>query len=77
MNEFYAGVADIFEIEVSAVSPALDLVAAGWDSLAIVSMIALVDDCFNITLDGQSLGGCNTLADVELLVLPSKADGQS
>ena len=54
------------------VGPDFDLVAAGWDSLAIVSIIALVDDCFNITLDGQALGACGTLADVEALIASRK-----
>jgi len=72
MSEFYEGVADIFEVDVATVGPDFDLVAAGWDSLAIVSMIALVDDCFGVTLDGQALTGCGKLADVEALVQARK-----
>lgn len=73
MSEFYDGVADIFEVEASTIGPAFDLVAAGWDSLAIVSMIALVDDCFNVTLDGQGLGACEVLGDVEALIQARKS----
>ena len=72
MNEFYEGMAEIFEIDLSEVKPELNLQANNWDSLAIVSTIALVDDCFNIMLDGKSLGACETLADIEKLIEASK-----
>jgi acyl carrier protein len=57
MSKFYEGMAEIFEIDLSE---------------AIVSTIALVDDCFNIMLDGKSLGSCVTLADVEKLIEAGK-----
>jgi acyl carrier protein len=72
MSKFYEGMAEIFEIDLSEVRPELDLQTAVWDSLAIVSTIALVDDCFNIMLDGKSLGSCVTLADVEKLIEAGK-----
>lgn len=68
MNKFYEGLAEIFEIDVSEVKPELDLQETGWDSLAIVSTIALVDECFNVMLDGQSLAACGTVADIEKLI---------
>ena len=68
MSEFYKGLAEILEIEPERVGPALDLTELTWDSLAIVSTIALADDCFKVMLDGQSLAGCKTVADIEKLV---------
>lgn len=68
MNAFYEGLAEILEIDVAQVTPALSLQEQAWDSLAIVSTIALVDDCFNVLLDGQSLGNCDTVADIEKLI---------
>lgn len=68
MNDFYEGMAEIFEIDLSEVKPELDLHSNNWDSLAIVSTIALVDDCFNIMLDGKALGACEKLVDIEKLI---------
>jgi len=70
MTKFYEGMAEIFEVEPEAITPEFDLTNANadWDSLAIVSTIALVDDCFNVTLDGESLAACKTIGDIEALV---------
>ena len=72
MSNFYEGIAEIFEIDVSEVNPNLDLNESGWDSLAIVSTIALVDDCFDVLLDGQSLGECLNIAMIESLIETKK-----
>lgn len=68
MEKFYEGMAEIFEIDTSLVKPELSLNDYAWDSLAIVSTIALVDDCFDLMLDGPSLGNCTTVADIEKLI---------
>jgi acyl carrier protein len=74
MSEFYNGMAEIFEVEVSDISPQFELHSgeAAWDSLAIVSTIALIDDLYNITLDGKKLGECNTILDIEKLINDAK-----
>ncbi len=72
MNQFYEGLAEIFEISLEEIKPELDMQSVAWDSLAIVSTIALVDDCFNIMLDGKSLGSCKTLADIEMLIASAR-----
>jgi acyl carrier protein len=69
MEAFYEGLAEILEIDVTEISPSLDLTTLDWDSLAFISTIALVDDCFNVMLDGQSLAGCQTVADIEKLII--------
>lgn len=70
MREFYEGMAEILEVKVEEISPEFSLHSAdaAWDSLAIVSTIALVDDCFNVMLDGQALAACKTVGDVEALL---------
>jgi acyl carrier protein len=73
MQEFYEGLADILEISPQEVSPALDLSAHDWDSLAVVSTIALCDDCFNVMLSGQALMKCTTVADIEALIAAKRA----
>lgn len=70
MSAFYDGMAEIFEVEVSAISSgfALQEAEVAWDSLAVVSTIALVDDCFGVSLNGQALAECQTVGDIEALV---------
>ncbi len=74
MIEFYEGMSEILEANVKSMSPSFDLHSseASWDSLAIVSTIALVDDCFGVMLDGKSLGDCKTIADIENLINHAK-----
>jgi acyl carrier protein len=69
MQAFYDGIAEILEIEPSMVTSQLDLLAHNWDSLAVVSTIALCDECFNIMLDGQALNKCQSVADIEKLIV--------
>ncbi len=73
MEAFYSGLAEILEIEPAQVTADLDLEANNWDSLAVVSTIALCDECFNIMLDGQALTNCKTVADIEKLIAAKRA----
>lgn len=72
MQEFFAGLAEIIEIDVEQVSPELKLADFAWDSLAVVSTIALIDDVFNVMVDGQSLNKCDTVADIVALINSKK-----
>lgn len=74
MNEFYDGMAEIFEVDVNQISPDFELHSceAAWDSLAIVSTIALADDCFDVMLEGKALYECKTIADIEKLITSAK-----
>ncbi|SFC06647.1 acyl carrier protein [Massilia yuzhufengensis] len=74
MSTFYEGMAEIFEVEPAAITPEFDLTTAEaqWDSLALVSTIALVDDCYNVMLDGTALAACRTIGDIEALVRQAK-----
>ena len=73
MNQFYAGIAEIFEVDEAEIGPDFDLVSHNWDSLNVVSVIALVDECFNKLLDGTSLAKCKTVSDVEALLSLAEA----
>lgn len=70
MSAFLEGMAEIFEVDAADMSSDFDLhgAEAAWDSLAIVSTIALVDECFGVMLDGQSLTKCAKVADIEALI---------
>lgn len=73
MQDFYIGLAEVLEIEPSQISAELDLIAYNWDSLAVVSTIALCDECFNVMLDGQALTKCQTVADIEKLIAAKRS----
>lgn len=70
MSNFYQGIAEILEVDPAQITPEFDLHGAetAWDSLAIVSTIALADECFNVMLDGKSVATSRTVADLDALV---------
>ncbi len=67
MEELHAGLADIFEIDQSEISPDTELDEACWDSLAMVSTIALFDELFSKEVNIDALKACKTVADIEAL----------
>lgn len=73
MQEFYEGLAEILEISPQEVNASLDLTSHTWDSLAVVSTIALCDDCFHVMLNSQDLMKCETVSDIEGLVALKRA----
>lgn len=70
MSEFYKGMAEILEVDENKLSGDLILGSgdAAWDSLAIVSTIALIDELYSKTLDGKKLTECETISDIEKLI---------
>lgn len=68
MSEFYEGLAEILEVEVGEVSSDLALDEGNWDSLAIVSTIALIDEVYDKTISGEALENCRTVGDLEKAV---------
>lgn len=75
MSDFYIGIAEILEIDPIRCTPNFVLVEgeADWDSLAVISMIALIDELFNCTVSGQALSACTTVADIDRLVESARA----
>lgn len=73
MSEFYEGMADILEVSVEQIKSEFELKNVDWNSLAIVSTIALVDECFDVMLNGRLLDMCKTIADIENLIASKKA----
>jgi acyl carrier protein len=68
MDAFHEGLAEIFEIEAADVTPDLKLGDNNWDSLAVVSTIALIDDLYDRTVSADALAACATVADLDALV---------
>jgi acyl carrier protein len=67
MLELHAGLAEIFEIEADEINSGTALEEYGWDSLAIVSTIALFDELFGKEVRVDALSDCKTVADIEAL----------
>lgn len=67
MSEFYEGLAEILEVEVDEVTPEMEL-GESWDSLAVVSTIALIDDVHDVMVSPDKLAECKTVSEIEQLV---------
>jgi acyl carrier protein len=46
----------------------------GWDSVAVMGFIAMVDNSLGITLDGDKIINCKTVNDLFVLVNDEKGD---
>ncbi|WP_298412633.1 acyl carrier protein [Janthinobacterium sp.] len=68
MHEFFNGMAEILEIDATDITPELKLGDYAWDSLAIISVIALVDELYDQMLNGQALSQCLTVADIQAMI---------
>lgn len=73
MSAFYEGLAEIFEVDVSVINAETELASLNWDSLAIVSTIALVDETHHKMLEGAALARCQTVGDIEMLITKAAA----
>ena len=69
MSAFLEGLAEIFDVDASELGPDTSLSEYNWDSLSIVSTIALADEVFSVMLDGSALAKCETIKDIEALVV--------
>ena len=68
LSEFIEGLAEILETEVENIQQDTLLGDFVWDSLAVVSTMALVDDVYSVMLDGQALAKCQTVGDIQALI---------
>jgi len=66
-KSFLAKLADVFEVDASTVTPDFQL-AARWDSVAVLTTIALIDEQFDVTVPPDELTRCASPADVLALV---------
>ncbi len=67
--ELYLMLDDIVDQDPGNIQGNDDLVdLEGWDSLAVMTFIAAVDENFNIILEPRELASCKTIADLMTLV---------
>jgi len=74
MSEFYEGLAEILEVDAAEINSDYAL-GDSWDSLAVVSTIALIDEVYDVTVHPERLGDCQTVGDIEKLVAAERAQG--
>lgn len=72
MNALYEGLAEILEAEPGEISAATELDESVWDSLAVVSTIALIDEVHDKQVSADALVECRTVGDIEKLVAREK-----
>jgi acyl carrier protein len=65
MSEFYEGLAEILEVDEDQINSDLQLEEGSWDSLAVVSTIALIDDVYDIQVHPNGIAECKTVGDLE------------
>jgi acyl carrier protein len=66
---FIAAVAEILEADATALTGTETLESVGtWDSLSVITFVAMVDSDLNQIVDAQSLKDAKTLDDLALLV---------
>ena len=71
-SEFNEKMADILEVEASAITGEMALKdLSSWDSLAMLSFVALADSQFGVVIEGSKLAACRTVDDL-ISLLPGK-----
>ena len=65
---FLAGLAEALDIDVSSLTPDTLFVEVDWDSLAVISTIALIDEHFGIMIPGQEISQCKGFSDLLSLI---------
>ena len=66
-QNFIREFADIFEVDPSLIKPDFSLIDNNWDSLAIISTIALLNEHFEVIVDGKKLTNCTKASDIAAL----------
>jgi acyl carrier protein len=67
---FLEQLATVFEVDSTAVTPDFS-VAERWDSMAVLAIVALIDEHFDVTVPIDGLTSCASVADVLSLVQQS------
>lgn len=68
MSEFYEGLAEILEVEPDDIDADFELTGDNWDSLAVVSTIALIDDVYDVAIHPNKLAEAKTVGEIDELV---------
>lgn len=67
-EEFLSDLADALEVEADELDEKYELDESNWTSLVIVSAISIIDEHYDITVDGQALKNCKTVGELVGLI---------
>lgn len=67
MSDFRSGLAEILEVEAGELNDGFEL-GELWDSLAVVSTLALIDEVHDVSVSAEDLAECKTVGDIRQLV---------
>ena len=65
---FLAALADALELENTALSTTTSFGEIDWDSLAVITTIALIDEHFGVLVSGQAISECSGFSDLFSLI---------
>ena len=66
--EFFGHIADMLDVPESEIVDDSDLQGLGWDSLASVSFLGLVDEHFGVVVSPKKIAECQRIVDLVSLV---------
>jgi acyl carrier protein len=67
-DQFVRSLAKILSIPSDDVEPGIELNENNWDSMTMISAIALIDETFGVTVPVEKLASCATVGDLVTLV---------
>ena len=65
---FLSALAEALELDSSALSSTTTFSEIEWDSLAVISAIALIDEHFGVLVSGQAISECTGVPDLFSLI---------
>jgi len=71
-NDFLGEMADLLEVEASELVAEFELNSENYDSVVIVSTIALIDEYFDITVNGKALSKVSSIGELLELIKKKK-----
>ncbi len=66
--KFIKGLAEQLEVDKSEVNTDFPLAGDVWDSVVVLSTVALIDEYYGITVSGEDLENCETVGQVLALI---------
>ena len=68
LSAFISGLAEALEIEESSLTPDTLFEDVDWDSLGVISTIALINEHFGIMISGQEISDCKGMPDLLFMI---------
>ena len=70
-EKFLSALAEALDKDANDLTMDTTLEQLEWDSLAVISTIAVVDECFGVVINGSMIQDCKTISDIVFQIRPS------